>query len=126
MNLLLPIHPEFVNKMRTGEKKCEYRRVLPKKDVDRIYIYETSPVKMVVAEAEIDVIVYGSPQDVWSVTKFIGGITEERFFSYFNGKETACAFIFKDFKEYDIPKSLNAYGVNKPPQCMVYVEERAV
>lgn len=126
MNLLLPIHPEHVDNMRIGKKKCEYRRVMPKRDIDKIYIYETAPVKMVVAEAVIEVIIYGSPQEVWRVTKTIGGISEKAFFAYFKGKETACALIFKSFAEYETPCSLEEFGLSRPPQSMAYVEKRTV
>ena len=50
-SILLSIKPEYVEKILKGEKRYEFRRKLCQKEVDKIYIYETSPVKKVVGEA---------------------------------------------------------------------------
>ena len=52
-NIILPIKPLFVEKVLSGEKKYEYRKKLCQKEIDKIYLYSTSPVKMIVGEAEV-------------------------------------------------------------------------
>ena len=39
--ILLSIHPEYVKKIISGEKKWEFRKVLPKGRFDTIVIYST-------------------------------------------------------------------------------------
>ena len=51
--ILISINPEHVAKILSGEKKFEYRTKAAKRDVDSLIIYETTPVKRVVAEAKI-------------------------------------------------------------------------
>lgn len=48
MNIILSIHPEYVEKILAGEKTVELRRLLPRQNVEKIYIYSTSPVKKIV------------------------------------------------------------------------------
>ena len=43
--ILLPIKPEYVNKIIEKTKLYEYRKNKCKKKVDKIVIYSTSPVK---------------------------------------------------------------------------------
>ena len=39
MNVILSIKPEFVEKIFSGEKQYEYRKILFKQKVDTVYIY---------------------------------------------------------------------------------------
>lgn len=51
MKILISIKPQFVDKIRRGEKKFEFRRVLPKhQEVDTIIVYASKPVGKVVGE----------------------------------------------------------------------------
>lgn len=47
----MSIKPQFVEKIRRGEKKFEFRRILPKReDIGRIVVYASKPVGKVAAE----------------------------------------------------------------------------
>lgn len=52
-NIILSIKPEFVEKILSGEKKYEYRKKVCKESVEKIYIYATAPIKMVVGEVVV-------------------------------------------------------------------------
>ncbi len=39
------MNPEYVKKIISGKKKYEYRTKVAKQDVDKIIIYETTPIK---------------------------------------------------------------------------------
>ncbi len=54
--ILISVNPEHVDNIIKGIKKYEYRRHVAKKDISSIIIYETTPIKRVVAEAEIEAI----------------------------------------------------------------------
>ena len=51
--VLISIKPEYVNRILNGTKKCEYRRMLAKKDVSSLIIYSTWPVMEIVGEVEV-------------------------------------------------------------------------
>ena len=51
--ILISINPEHVQNIIAGIKKYEYRKIAAKQDISSIIIYETTPIKRIVAEAEI-------------------------------------------------------------------------
>ena len=48
--ILLSIKPEYANKIMSGEKKFEYRKAAPQKNVDTILIYSTKPQGIILGE----------------------------------------------------------------------------
>lgn len=50
MKVLLSIKPSYVDKIRTGRKKFEFRKIIFKNVPDSIIVYETMPVGKVVGE----------------------------------------------------------------------------
>lgn len=119
--ILISIHPEYVEKIISGEKKYEYRTKAAKKDVDKIIIYETTPVKKVVAEADILDVLIMKPDELWELTKSHAGTTKSFFMSYFKGKEVAYAYKLGRVTVYRRPMELAAFGVKSAPQSFVYV-----
>lgn len=119
--ILISINPEHVQNIIKGIKKYEYRKIAVKQDISSIIIYETTPVKRIVAEAEIiDVLMY-SPEELWAFTKEESGISKEFFDEYFEGKEIAYAYKLGKIKVYDEPKTLLEYGIKAAPQSFVYI-----
>lgn len=41
--IYISIKPEFTKKIESGEKNYEYRKYIPKKEFDIVYVYETVP-----------------------------------------------------------------------------------
>ena len=118
---MISINPEYVEKIISGEKKYEYRTKAAKKDVDKIIIYETTPVKKVVAAAEILDVLIMRPNELWELTKAQAGITKSFFMSYFKGKKVAYAYKIGRVTVYRRPMELAAFGVKSAPQSFVYV-----
>lgn len=119
--IILSIKPEFVEKIISGEKKFEYRRRLCKKEIDRIYIYSTAPVKQVVAEAEVTGRMEGSKEDIWRWTEKFSGIDRKYFDRYFEGRECAGCYCLGAVKVYETGFDLQRFGVLHAPQSYVYV-----
>ena len=119
--ILLSINPEHVSKILSGEKAFEYRTKVAKQDVKSLLIYETSPVKRVVAEAEILEVLELPPEDLWVATKDYSGITKDFFDAYFANREIAYAYRLGNIKAYDRPMELSYFGVKAAPQSFVYV-----
>jgi len=62
--ILISINPEYVEKILSGEKKYEFRKINPKRKVDKLIIYETYPLMKVVAEAEVKTTLYDSLETI--------------------------------------------------------------
>lgn len=120
--ILLSINPEHVDHILDGSKEYEFRKIRCRESVDGIIIYCTSPVKQVVAEADIDTILEDTPEKIWSQTKKKSGISAEFFFKYYEGKAKAVAYKLANLRKFEEPKTLEDYGVSAAPQSFVYVQ----
>ena len=119
--ILISINPEHVQNIINGTKKYEYRKLAAKQDISSIIIYETTPVKRIVAEAEIVDVLMMSPEELWGQTKDASGISKEFFDKYFRNREVAYAYKLGEIKVYEEPKMLIDYGVKAAPQSFVYL-----
>lgn len=119
--IIISINPEHVENILNGTKKFEYRKIAAKKDISSIIIYETTPIKRIVAEAEIIEVLMFEPEILWDKTKDASGISKEFFDDYFQNRKIAYAYKLGKVKKYEIPKTLNDYGIKAAPQSFVYV-----
>jgi adenylate kinase len=90
--LLISIHPEFVDKILSGEKVFEFRKTLPSATVTHLAIYATSPVKAIVAVAEVENTITDSPDNLWKRTNYGAGIAQRHYSQYFSDLKVANAF----------------------------------
>lgn len=120
--ILISINPEHVENIINGTKKYEYRKIAAKQDISSIIIYETTPVKRVVAEVEIIDVLMLSPEILWKKTHSESGISKEFFDQYFQNREIAYAYKLGRVKVYEIPRTLMEYGVKAAPQSFVYIQ----
>lgn len=119
--ILISINPEHVANIINGTKKYEYRKIAAKQDVSSIIIYETTPIKRVVAEAEITEVIMLPPEELWEQTKGASGITKDFFDRYFGNRQIAYAYKLGKVLVYDTPKTLLDYGVKAAPQSFIYI-----
>lgn len=122
----MSIKPEHANKIFDGTKKFEYRRVLFKadlNDIEKVIVYASAPVQMVIGEFKIKATSTGSPRFLWAVTQHYSGIDKNGFFAYFKGKEVANCIIIESHILYDKPIPLSDYGISRPPQSFMYLRE---
>lgn len=120
--IIISINPEHVNNIINGTKKYEYRTKAAKKGVNKLIIYETMPVKKVVAEAEIVEVLALEPNALWEETKDYSGITKKFFDGYFKNRKVAYAYKLGKINVYDEPKSLNEFGLRTAPQSFAYAK----
>lgn len=121
--ILLPIKPEYAKKIVNKTKLYEYRKSKCKKNVDKIVIYCTSPVKKIIAEVEVKSIISNTPIKLWNDTKEFSGISKSKYIKYFENNDTAFAYELGNVILYDIPKTLNDIGINYYPQSYVYLDD---
>lgn len=119
--ILLSINPEYVEKIFSGIKKYEFRKVVSKVPIDKIIIYTTAPIKKVVGEVIVEDILIDSPKRIWEQTKKESGISAKFFREYYEGKSRAIAYKLGEVTKYDSPKELSYFGVNQAPQSFIYI-----
>ena len=119
--ILISINPEHVEKILSGEKRFEYRTKAAKKDIDSLLIYETYPVKRVVAEAKVIEVIELPPEKLWDVTKDHSGISYQFFAQYFKGRSVGYAYRLGEIRLYPVPRELSYFGVKAAPQSFVYI-----
>lgn len=52
-NIILPIHQKNIDKIISGEKIYEYRKILANKNIKKIYLYSSGLIKKVVGEVKV-------------------------------------------------------------------------
>ena len=123
MNVLLSIKPKFALEIFNGNKKFEYRRTIFRKPVERIVVYASSPVKMVIGEFVIKDIFFEELDSLWGRTKQHSGISRRHFYSYFSDKDKGYAIKVGKIIKYQTPHHLHdLYGI-KAPQSFTYVDK---
>lgn len=120
--ILLPIKPEYANKIIEKTKLYEYRKTKCKKEINKIIIYSTAPIKKVIAEVEVKEIISNSPSELWEDTKEYSGISKEKYMKYFKNKDLAFAYKLGRVVSYNTPKTLKDFGINYYPQSYVYLD----
>ena len=76
--LLISIHPKFVEKILTGEKRFEFRKHIPSCEISHILIHATTPEKRLVAIAEVEQVLQAPPSVLWEQTKYAAGIPRKK------------------------------------------------
>lgn len=118
--IIISINPEHVNNIINGTKRYEYRTKAAKKDVNKLIIYETMPIKKIVAEVDVIEVLSLDPNILWEQTKDYSGISKEFFDEYFRNRSVAYAYKLGKVKVYDEPKSLIEFGLRTAPQSFAY------
>lgn len=121
--ILMSINPIYVDEILAGRKKYEYRRIkAKKKNVDKIIVYCTSPIKKVVAEIDVVGVIVDRPDNLWNNTKNYAGISKVKYDEYFKNKDIAVAYKLGSVLKYDIPKDLDEFGIKFTPQSFIYID----
>lgn len=119
---LLPIKPEYIDKIFNGTKKFEYRKTLCKRPIDTIIIYSTRPVMRIVGEMQITGVINDTPDIVWQKTKEFSGITKQFFDKYYSDKSKTIAYEIGKITRYNKPLKLSEFGLAHTPQSFVYIK----
>ena len=124
MDVLLSIKPKFAESIIDGRKKYEFRKnAFSKKNIGRVYIYSTNPIKKIVGIFRINNIIEDRPSTLWSQLKDDAGISEKEFFDYFKNREIGFAFEIVEVEKFENPMDPKIIFPNfVPPQSFCYIE----
>lgn len=124
MDVLLSIKPKYVKSIIEGNKRYEFRKTIFKnREINRIYIYSSSPVKKIVGTFEIGGILEDHPNELWDTVKEFAGIDNRDFFAYFDGKSRAFAIKIQNLQKFNDP--IDPYETMPgfvPPQSYCYMD----
>lgn len=121
--ILLPIKPEYVERIMSGEKKFEYRKRLANNDVNSIVIYATFPQMEIVGEVEVKGKYEMAPSTLWEATKKQGGISRRKYREYFSGCKKAYAYELGQVYKYKNIKKLDLINIKFAPQSFIYLTQ---
>lgn len=119
MNMLMSIKPRYVEKIISGEKLFEFRKHLFK-PVDRIYIYETRPVKRVIGFMTYDKVLADTPLNIWQRCWKKAGMGIVDYESYYHNSKQAIAISISDIHLFERPISIDEFDQGKVPQSFRY------
>ncbi len=123
MNVLLSVKPKYSEKIVEGKKRYEFRRAIFKKqNIEKVYIYSSSPVSKIVAAFEIEKILKDSPEKIWKLCQKYAGISKKDFFDYFKNSEQAFAIEIGYVNSFQEP--IDPYLIIEdftPPQSFYYL-----
>jgi len=127
-NLLLSVKPKYLDKILSGEKIVEIRRIRPRVGKEAtIVFYATSPKKQLIAFARIKSIKLSPPQDLWSLVGEESALTRSEFLEYLSGCPLGVAISFNDVVELDPPIPLSHLRILwpdfSPPQGHIFLTE---
>ena len=120
---ILPIHPEYAAAIYSGKKKYEIRKRIPNfTEGDRIYLYETTPVRRVTGYFEMDSIVWGSPQWLWEQYHKKICIDYLDYCNYVGSKKIVYYVHCNKPKRLHHPLPLSLFGLTYTPQSWVRLQ----
>ncbi len=122
--ILLPIHAEFVEKIKDGSKRFEFRKRIPSKlhKGDFVAIYCTRPICNIVGCFEVGGVLSGSPCEVWAQAFRYAGIDKCNYDAYFSGHLTAYALCIR--QTYWLREPISLFRLRNSewaPQSFLYL-----
>ena len=123
--LFIAVKPEYANKLISGKKDIELRKMKPNvQPGDYVIIYASAPVKAVVGFGKVKTIIECTPKCLWESYSNRLGINEQSYLSYYDGYHKAIGI------EFDMIKPVAPIGLLElrtvdpnfhPPQIYRYV-----
>ena len=120
--LLLAIKPCFAEAILEGRKTYEFRKRLPREEVDTVLLYASSPVKAVIGYAHIDGTLTLPLSQLWERTKKGAGIDNAYFHEYFGWMGEGGALALSSPVRLPRPVSIEELDARRAPQSFMYVD----
>ena len=120
--LLFSLKPQFADLVIKGKKRVEFRRRFSGNMEGALaYFYVSSPVRCIMFSSILSKVHYSAVNDLWERFCPIGGVSEEDYFTYFNGMNNGYAIELDNVKTLSKTLSLdsirNKYMSSfRPPQ----------
>jgi predicted transcriptional regulator len=126
--LFVSIKPRFAEKILSGEKSVELRRVRPcdAGPGTLVVFYASSPKREVVGTGRVEEIDVGSPTAIWDRHRDEVGLPRSEYRSYFKGVRDAVGIVLSDVSPLEETVSLEDLRRRirgfEPPQSFRYID----
>lgn len=125
--MLISLKPDYADLVFQGLKTAELRRRISGDIVNRdVFVYVSSPVKMLRGGFRCGQVWSGSPEQIWSEVSRMAGVSRQVFDNYYQGSDVAFAIQIIDVWEYANPRSLEDLRTQFPgfvvPQSYRYAK----
>ena len=122
MDVILSIKPKFANRIFSGIKKYEFRKTIFRREVNRVFLYETTPVGKITGYFRYRRILKGTPEEIWSICQKYAGISEREFFQYYSKSKLAYAIEVEEVIRFKRMMDLKeSFNIMTPPQSFTYI-----
>lgn len=123
LNILISIKPKYVREILSGKKKYEYRKRIFTRNIDKVYIYSTSPERKIVGYFKYSGYIKDTPEKIWDNTNEFSGIDEESYYQYFSKSSFAYAIKIERIYLFETPiDPKQKFEKFTPPQSYMYLE----
>lgn len=123
---LISISPNYVELIRDGMKRVEFRRRPFARDVACVVIYATAPVKKLAGFCEVEGTVVDTSAALWARYGPAAGLSREALFRYLNGVDRCLAIELGPFRPFADGLALSVLGIDRPPQSFRYLPVSAL
>lgn len=129
--ILLSVKPQYANTLVDGLKTIELRKSFPADmpNGTKLYIYSSSPQKVVIGECEIAVVEKLPIEALWQRSISEAMISWEEFEQYYQGHAHGVAITVQKPRRYSSPIKLQDFTLRKitvPPQSFQYLDPEQV
>ena len=121
-NVLISIHPEYVDLIFAGKKRIEFRKSNIPSEPRTFLVYATAPVSRIVGYFVSELVETATPDELWNRYADIGGISREKYFSYYKDKVTAVGIHVDRHCLFPHQVSLREFEL-LPPQSFQYIPD---
>lgn len=125
-SIILPIKEKYANMIFNGQKKYEFRKKICKRNIDKIYLYVTSPVKKIVGEVQVIGKYSMKKENLWNISYEFAGITQEEYDNYFKNDDRANAYKIGRTTKFNCPIDLKKMGIQHNIQSYVYINDQTL
>lgn len=129
LTLLLSIHPQYADRILSGQKTVELRRVRPRvKAGDCVVVYATAPTMAVVGSVKVRDLVSGTPESLWRLFgEAACGVPPAAYNAYFHGSPSAFGIVVTQPQR--LPQTVSLMSLKglipgfNPPQIFRYLSD---
>jgi predicted transcriptional regulator len=124
---IFAVRPKYADKIFSGEKTMELRRIRPKRirTGSVVMIYVSSPRKALLGAFQVGGVIERSPEALWTLVCQKAHVSRREFNSYFHGSSKGVAIVVEKTASVDAPVSLDQLRATiagfKPPRSFRYV-----
>lgn len=123
---LISVHPEYADKLLSGEKRVELRKTRFSRDLTHLLIYATAPLSAVLGWVRVAGVDHAPPTPVWERHKTHAGISRRAFRDYFRGRRLATAIRVDSPSRLERPLKLSEIDPElRAPQSFCYLSAAA-